>query len=214
MIFRKAVAADTEFIIDAIIGSEKSGTQLLSWSQIFDITENQVREMIWAVLDEEISEQEWCIENFMIAQQGDTTCAALSAWVEQESGLGSSAIKAQVISYLYPELWKKAALELSEVSKIQIKRKPKALQLEHIYTSEPFRGKGIAGNLIDYTIKNHKNTTPNLKFAEIQFMAENANAKRSYTKCGFLSETKGPISDFGGLTLLPGHQRISLLREI
>lgn len=214
MIFRKATSNDTEFIIDAIVESEKSGTQLLSWSQIFDITEIQVREMIQTVLEEDIAEQEWCIENFIIAQQESTNCAALSAWVEPETGLGSSAIKAQVISYLYPELWQKYANALSEVAKIQLKRKPNALQLEHIYTAASFRGKGIAGQLIDFTIQHHKNTTSNLKYAEIQFMAENAVAKRSYTKCGFLSETKGPISDFGGLTLLPGHQRISLLREI
>lgn len=214
MEFVQAEIKDLDFIVETIIASEKSGSNVLSWSAILDRDEVFVRKIIREALEEDIEGQEWRISNFLIAKDGAISCSVLAGWKEPETAPGSSMVKAQIISFLAPEAWSQATERLTYVSAIQIPRTPGALQLEHIYTIESHRGKGIIGKLIEACIALRAVEYPEMKLAEIQLMSNNSSAIHSYTKCGFLKQATGPYSDFGGLTLLPGNQRISMVRPI
>lgn len=214
MEIRQATISDVPFVLDAIIESEKSGTEILSWACILGATEDQVRSYIHDILIEEIEGQEWYIPNFRIVVLDGEPVAALSCWIEGETGLASSTLKAQAMAYMAADLWSAASKNLQLVASVQIARTKGALQLEHIYTVPSKRGQGFASLLIQHCIdaSRQDNNSPHL--AEIQLMGENEPALRSYTKCGFLKTTTGPISEIEAINLLPGRYRVSLTRKI
>lgn len=212
--FRKAVINDIDFITDAIIGSEKSGTETLSWAQILEISETETEQLVRDILTEEIDGQEWAISNFLIAEKEGSPASALSCWIEGETGMASGIVKAQTIAFMLPEKWKAAESRLRRVAAIQIPRTSGALQLENIYTHADFRGQGIVRQLIAFALKLKLQENPQLQLAEIQLMGENKTAFHSYTQCGFLKQAESTVSDPTILNLLPGTYRVSLQLEL
>jgi GNAT superfamily N-acetyltransferase len=212
--FRKAQPKDIDFIIEAILESERSGTDILSWSRILSISEIQTAELVRNILEEEIEGQEWNLPSFYIAESDSRPAAALSAWIESQNGMASGLLKAQAISWLLPQSWKAAEAKLRQVSAVQIPRLAGALQLENIYTHPDFRGQRLAGQLITFVIQEKLQTHPELTKAEIQLMGENTRALNSYTQCGFLKRAESAVSDASVLNLLPGTFRISLQSDL
>jgi ribosomal protein S18 acetylase RimI-like enzyme len=212
--FRKATEKDLDFIVEAIIASEKSGTEILSWARILDISEAETAQLVRDILLEEIDGQEWAISNFVIAEKKGVPASALSAWIEGETGMASGIVKAQTIAFLMAKKWKAAESRLRQVSAIQIPRTSGALQLENIYTHPDFRGQGIVRQLIAFVLKTKLMENPQMQFAEIQLMGENKTALHSYTQCGFLKQAESIVSDASILNLLPGTYRVSLQLEL
>jgi len=210
--FRKANTEDIPFIINAIIEAEKSGTEVLSYSRIFNITELEVEQLISNILDEELEGQEWCLAHFYIAEYANKQAACLSAWIEGLNGLGSGILKAQAMSYFLGDKWQKSKSQLESVAMVQIPRSHGALQLENIYTAPDFRGQGIIGQLIDFVVANYPSDDIVSTYAEIHLMENNEKALHSYTKCGFLEDAKNTAADDVVLTLLPSKTRIALKR--
>jgi GNAT superfamily N-acetyltransferase len=211
---RKAKESDRPFIANAIIEAEKSGTQTLFYTKVFQLYEVAVIALINDVFEEEIEGQEWCLSQFYVLEIDGQLAACLSSWIEGESGVGSGMIKAQILSYVLGDKWERANAPLALAASIQIPRIQGALQLECIFTAVEFRGKGLMGKLIQQVIEIEKNNHPALKTIEIQLMGNNANALASYTKCGFLKRSENTTADLGILNLLPGDTRVSLVKEI
>lgn len=209
---RKATETDIEFIIEGIIAAEKSGTDILSYAQIFQLDEIEIKRIIRNIIEEEISGQEWHLPHFHILEEGNIPAACLSSWLEGKDGI-SSIIKAQAMAYFLGNIWKESALRLHLVSGIQIPRRPEYIQLECIYTAENYRGKGHAKTLIKHVLTEMKNSFKELKGFEIQLMANNISALHSYTQCGFVLAEEKETSDASILSLLPYHKRISLIKK-
>ncbi|MBS3914325.1 MAG: GNAT family N-acetyltransferase [Bacteroidetes bacterium] len=214
MNFRHSTISDIPFITKAILESEKSGTETLSWSRILDLKEEDVSQLIQQILEEEIEGQEWNPNGFLIAEENGKPAAALSAWIENTGGMSSGMIKAQSIAFMVPEKWKGAAEKLQMVSSVQIPRISGALQLENIYVDPEFRGRKLAAQLIEFAISEYQKTNPEIELAEIQLMGNNIPALRSYTNCGFLKAAESPVSNDLILNLLPGTFKVSLQRKI
>lgn len=214
MHFRRAESRDIPFLAEAIVESEKSGSDHLLWTRVFNRDEPGTLECIISILEEEIEGQEWNPGHFFIAEENGEYAAALSAWIEQESGMASGMIKAQTIGFLFPSQWKAAEPILKQVSAVQIPRIAGALQLENIYVRPAFRGRKLAPALIEFVIHEFAKTHPHLKTCEIQLMGNNDAAIRSYTHCGFLKRTTSAVSDDSILTLLPGTFKVSMQREM
>lgn len=212
--FRKATTADIPFLIEGIIASEKSGTYILSYARIFSISEAEVVALITQIMEEEIENQEWNPGSFVIAEMEGKPVACLSAWIEGQGGTGSGILKAQAMSYFLGNVWAQSIEKLKLVASVQIPRLTDCLQLENIYTAPEYRGKGIAGRLIEFAIENAKVAAPDLQQAEIQLMANNTAAVVSYTKCGFLQRAASVATDPAVLTLLPGDSKISLSKNV
>lgn len=208
--FRPATHNDVELLTEAIIASEKSGTNTLFYQSVFGLDEAETAELISNIFEEEIEGQEWYIPGFVIAEWDGNPAACLSHWVEGATGLGSGMLKAQALSYFLGALWQNARPLLDAISVVQIPRTQGTLQLENIYTRPEFRGKGIASELINHVIESNGNCPA----AEIQLMAENKAALASYTKCGFIQQAESGIGTEDILTLLPGRQKVCLSKQL
>lgn len=201
---------DIDFITEAILESEKSGTAILGWQRILNLSESEVRTLIIQILEEDIEGQEWYIPNFRILRENNTNIAALSIWKEASSGV----IKSQAISWFLPWKWQASAVNLQMIQKIQIPRLKDVFQLENIYVRPEYRGKGLITALIEGAISGMTEAFPEVSKAEIQLMSENQAAMHAYIKCGFIKRAESAETDDAILTLLPGKSRTSLIREI
>lgn len=209
MMLRRATTGDIDFLADCIIESEKSGTEVFLWEPILQISKESARELVINILNEEIEGQEWNPSHFWILDIGGPA-GGLSAWVEGIAGQSSGFLKSQAISWMHPMEWQEAQERLSRIQNIQIPRITGALELENIYISVEHRGKGLVQTLIKSVIEEEISSNSDIKIIEIQLMAENESALKSYTKCGFLKRMEKEDSDMGILNLLPGKKRVSL----
>lgn len=214
MHIRQAINSDIEFIIEGIIASEKSGTSLLAYCNIFEIKETEFAQILRNILLEEIEEQEWFIPNFFIGEIDGIAVSCLSSWIEDAKGLSSSMKKAQALAYFLGDKWAMANVKTSLTNKVQIPRLKNAIQLENIYTSADFRGRGLAPMLIQFAIDTNLKNSVGVNTAEIQLMSNNTAALFSYTKCGFLRRTETQVYDQEILNLLPGNGKVSLTKSV
>lgn len=214
MILRKAVQADIPFLIRGIVEAEKSGTESHFYALTFGLSDEQTAQLIANCFEEEIENQEWCVAHFFVAEENGEPMACLSAWIEKPGMEGSGILKAQMLSYFLGNKWSEAADKLKLVAEVQVERTAGTLQLECIYTAPAARGRGVAGQLIQYTLETLKHEESDVEGAEIQLMTENETALRSYTKCGFLRCREKQSQRPEILNLLPGAARVVLCAKI
>lgn len=212
--FRKATVSDLPFIVEGIVEAEKSGTPHQFYELTFGLNEDETKQLILSIFEEEIEQQEWCLSNFYVATENGHLAACLSTWIEKSGMESSGILKAQALSYFLGDKLKQATDKLHITAEVQIDRTPNAIQLECIYTAPSYRGHGIAASLIQYTINTIKAADQSIALAEIQLMAENDAALRSYTKCGFFKGIERRSQHPEILNLLPGTTRVVLSANI
>jgi len=183
---RKATADDKEFVIEAIVESETSGSDTVSYCAIFSIDDHTFRKILSDIFDEEVGGQELCIANFLIAEVEGERAAAISAWIEKEEGLASNIIKSNLfMHFMDRDVLLGASANLALMNEINIQREDHALQIECVYTAEKFRGRGLVKQLINEHIAQKQKDGAGFSKVQIVLMKNNASAIRSYEKAGF-----------------------------
>ena len=101
-IIREATVNDIDFIIEAIIEAEKSGSEILSYSTVFNLSEDELRKIFRLMLLEEIDGCEFSLSSYLVAETDGKAVGALAAWVEHRNS-PSSFIKSNLLSYFLPK---------------------------------------------------------------------------------------------------------------
>jgi ribosomal protein S18 acetylase RimI-like enzyme len=211
--FRSATVQDIDFVIDTICEAEKMQTDRLSYCKIFQFSEMDFRNMLRSIFEEEIEGQEFYLPDFVIAEIDGVSAAACTSWIEAESGVSSSILKMNILSFFVTPLQMSDATErLKLVSSIQLAREQGSLQIESVYTLPTFRGLGIASKLIDYHIQ--KRLAEGKKFEKVQVITalENESAVKAYQKLGFKVITSKTNAEV--LSLLPAPSKCLLEKKI
>jgi len=180
-IIREATVNDIDFIIEAIIEAEKSGSEILSYSTVFNLSENELRKIFRLMLLEEIDGCEFSISSYLIAENDNTIAGTIGAWVEHEIS-PSSIIKSNLLGYYLPKssiIY--AALRAKITSELHIDHVIEALSLEIVYIRTTHRGNHLFELLSDAHIKRNKG----IKELAVQVMANNDYAIRTYERYGF-----------------------------
>lgn len=207
--FRKAQWTDLDFILDGIIASEKSGTLILSYCALFELEEAEFREILITIFKEEIENQPWCLSHWKIGLINRNPVCCLTVWSESTSFQGSDLLKIQLLEYFIPEKWEYAKEKLKLVAKVSIPRKVGYLQLEHLYTLEEFRGKGIMRKLL----RNIDQSFPDQN-QEIQLMSTNIRALKLYESEGFILREEKCWDELYEMKLLPSNCKLSLTKKL
>ena len=183
---RKATATDLNFLVEAVINAEKSGTDVLSYSTIFKLEEDDVRKILSEMIAENEGYCELSIDNFLIAEINGEYAGAIASWVEGADEIPSAIVKANLLFSFMP---KESLLNLREISgmleEVHIPRFVGALQLESIYTVPTFRGMGIAKLLIEKHIEKTKTEFPEMNKAQIILSDINNAALNAYKNAEF-----------------------------
>ncbi|MDR3627028.1 MAG: hypothetical protein P4L45_09355 [Ignavibacteriaceae bacterium] len=183
---RQATENDIEFILEAIVESEKSSSNVISSCNVFGLTEEKFKDIIRKVLREDVPDYDYYLTGFIIAEKDGEYIGALGSWVEEGDGTPSGIIKATI---LFPYLDKEKMREISKntrvVKGLTIGREPHTLQLEHGYTREPYRRQGVFTRLIKENIL--RNVKAHNAIEKVQGALFKANFKsyNAHIKLGF-----------------------------
>jgi ribosomal protein S18 acetylase RimI-like enzyme len=183
---RRATIQDSDLIIEAIIAAEKSNSDLLSYAAIFNISEEEVADLLKRALDEEIEGQEICASHFLIAEIDGKPAATCASWIEAKNSVSSGQLKANILFQLLgKEAWDRAAERLKAVSETNIERSEGAAQIESVYTKTEFRGRKLTSMLIDQHFRLHKEEKFAPTKAQVILLKNNTSAANAYRKLGF-----------------------------
>lgn len=188
IIFRDAVIGDIPFLVETIIEAEKSGTNKLSYSTIFGLTELEVQSYLADMLKEEVDGCELSVSSFLVAESNGKVAAAVSAWVEGQEGIPSSLIKGNILQYVLPKSCIEKAMEINDlIQELYIECLPDTIQLAAGYVAREFRGNRILGTLLDKIIHKLKRNNPEVNDIYTQVFSCNTPSLKTVERAGFLT---------------------------
>jgi len=183
---RNAVDSDTEFIIETIVQAEKGNGISISYCKLFNIKEDDFRNILRKILGEKICNFEFSLENFKIAEAAGKSVAAYGAWLEGKEGIPSGILK---ISALRTFLGKENIVHYKHYApladEISIRRQPGTIQFESIYIVKEYRGKNIGRMLVQALLDDFKIKHPEVERAHVQLIKQNAVSLQAHQKYGF-----------------------------
>lgn len=183
---REARSDDIPFLVDTIIEAEKSGTDTLTYTTIFGLTEEESRDYISKMLKEDIDGCELSVSGFILAEMNGSVSGAVGAWIEGSEGLPSSVLKGNLLSYILPSSCFERARSLGDiVNDLHIEYIDHTIQIGLVYVSQQARGQGLVSMLIDEKVRMLKEKDPEVSDVYIQVFGNNMAAIRAYEKAGF-----------------------------
>ena len=213
--YRPATLDDIPFLADTIIEAEKSGTDILSYTTIFGLSEEEALTHVKAMLEEEIDGCELSVSSFLVAESGGKVVAALSSWVEGSEGLSSAELKGNLLSYVLPrESILKAASVNHIVRKIHMDYQMGTIQKGAGYVVKEFRNRKLFGILTEKMIEYLRQSHPEVWEVYTQVFGCNTAAIRANEKIGFSIVDTIETDDPEILRLLPSNQKHLLKKEL
>lgn len=183
---RKATLNDVDFLVDTIVAAEKSGTDNFGLAKLFELSEDDMRSYIKAMLEEEVDGCEFSVSSFLVAEHQGKVVSAFAGWVEgqNEDELPSAILKSNLVGYCLPvENVLKSQSKLEIVKPLQIEREEGTYQLEYSFTNPDYQGKGIIGAIIEAHIQ--QAFSFGAKKMQVHVFENNPAAIRTYEKKGF-----------------------------
>jgi ribosomal protein S18 acetylase RimI-like enzyme len=186
-LIRKAVTKDIPFLAQAIIAAEKGNSDKLSYSTLFSLDEQKVRELLVRMLEEENDGCELSLSSFLVAEADGRPVAAVAGWVEGElEDLPSPALKSNLILYTFPrEAITALSMRQEQLRGFQMEREKGALQIEYVYVDAGYRGRGLSGALIGRHVEAARERVPQLGKMQVQVFENNGPALGAYLATGF-----------------------------
>lgn len=206
---RNATLADIPFLVETIIEAEKSGTDVLSYTTIFGLEENEAKKYIALMLEEEIEGCELSINSFLLAEFEGKTLGAVSAWVEGIDGVSSSTLKGNLLRFTLPQKCFESLVKLTPLIKeLHIDYITNTIQIGLVYISEDARGKGLVQRLLLEKIQQLKNIIKQDQEVYVQVFGNNTPAIKAYEKVGFQTVATKTTENLDILNYLPSANKI------
>lgn len=213
--YRHATENDIPFLVETIIEAEKSGTEILSYAEIFGISEQDVKKYVSKMLFEEIDDCELSVSSFFVAEINGTVVAALSSWIEAREGIPSSRLKGNLLSHVLPRESIQHASEVSEiVRKIHIDYKPGTIQKGAGYVLKEFRNLNLFGNLTGKLIEFLQTKDPKINEVYTQVFGCNVAAIKANEKIGFKIVHTAESDDDRLSLYLPSNKKHLMKKEL
>jgi hypothetical protein len=213
--FRLATIDDIPFLIDTLIEAEKSGTDKLSYSTIFGLSETETKKYLTDMLNEEIDGCELSVSSFLVAVKDGQVVASLSAWIEDSKGISSSVLKGNLLNYTLPKKCIDRAATLSYLLRdLHFDYAPDSIQLGTGYVLDGFRNNSLGSLLIKNQIELLSNRRPDITAAYAQIFECNLPSIKMSEKQGFkIIMTKMSVNE-DILQYLPCNKKILVKKEL
>lgn len=214
-IFRNATVNDVPFLVDTIIEAEKSGTDKLSYSTVFGLSEDEVRKYLANMLSEGVDGCELSISSFLLAEYQGHTAAALSAWIEGQYDIPSSVLKGNLLNYVLPKECIEKAMKVNEILReIHIEYLPNTIQIGAGYVDEKFRGNKLLGLLTAEIIRQLVQQNPCVDGVWAQIFSCNIPSLITYEKAGFAIVMTKEASSSDISKYLPSNKKYLLKKDL
>jgi len=209
-IIRNAVKTDIPFLADVVIAAEKGGSEKLSFSTLFNLTEKEAKDLLMAIFEEEVDGCELSLSSFMVAEYNGEPVAASGAWIENFEGkMPSQMLKSNLISYTFKKESIAFLKSKSDIIRgIMIEREPLTLQFEYLYINQEHLGKGIDIEMVKKNEEKALEKLPSLQKAQCQLFKNNIFAVKMAAKKGFKIIKSYKATDNKILDYLAGDEKI------
>jgi predicted GNAT family acetyltransferase len=214
--YRRATAADLEFVTTAILEAERSGTAHTVYERLFDLTGEELETTVKSMLAEEIPGSELCCESFLLALAADGSPAgAIATWIEAEEGAASNLVRAGLLQHtLGAERWAAARPRLALLREIDVEREAGALQIEAVYVADAHRGRGVTRDLVEHALAETRAHKPGVRKAQILSIEENESSLKAFTRAGFAITRRTRSSNPALRAIFPGAGRLLWERDL
>ena len=214
-IFRNATINDVPFLVDTIIEAEKSGTDILTYSTVFGLSEDETRKYIAEMLLEEVDGCELSISSFLVAENERQVVAAVGAWIEGIEGISSSVLKGNLLNYTLPKKCIESAIALNTMFReLHIEYIPDTIQIGLVYVSSAFRGMNLVSLLIDEQVARLKQLKPGISEIYVQVFGNNVPAIKAYEKANFKIQFAKESVNKDILKYMPADKKIQMKCEL
>lgn len=186
-IFRNALTDDIPFLADTVIAAEKSNSDKLGFTTLFNVPEAKAKELVIAMLEEEIEGCELSVSSYIVAVYNGEAVAAFGGWIEGfGENMPSKILKSNLISYTFGRESIEFLKEKAHILKdMVVEREPGTLQLEYLLVSENHRGKKLGDGLIQALINRARGKEASLQKVQVQVFGNNTAAIKLYERNGF-----------------------------
>lgn len=209
---KRASLRDVDFLVEAIMEADKSGSKISSFTRLFDMTENEAAKCIKGVLEEEIDGCELSISSFLVAYHEGVPVATVAGWKEgSNNNEPSQVIKGNLLG---SHLGIKSLMALRRNSVVlkdlQVEREIGSYQLEYVYVRSDYRGKG----LVQLLFSEHERLAKDCKNLYILLCANNTPAISSYRRFGFRDYKIFKSNHPDTLQYLPDNTKVLMIKNI
>ncbi len=186
-LIKNATKNDIPFLADAVIAAEKGNSDKLSFSTLFNLPEEKIKDLLIAMFEEEVDGCEFSLSSFLIAEHNGEPVGTLCAWIEGfEGSMLSSILKSNLILYTFEKESIEYFKTVSNIIKdILIEREPLTLQLEYMHIKDQHVGKGIDIALLTKNEENALAKYPALQKSQCQVYKNNIFGVKMSLKNGF-----------------------------
>lgn len=162
-LFRKAEKKDIPELAPLILSCLECPNGRTNFGVMFNLSQNEVLDMITAILGQEIPNHEYHFANYMVCEKDGEIISICSGWKESAESMGSENIKTSLIaSYLGFDKWKECFEMVNKFAELNIPRQAGFLYLENASTKIEYRKSNIAYTLVYKLIKERKREYPEL----------------------------------------------------
>ncbi len=204
LIIREATYDDIDFVIETIIESEKSSSNVVSSCKLFALSEEKFKDILTEVLKQNVPNYDYYLSGFLIAEKNGNYVGALGSWYEAADETPSGIIKATL---LFPYLDKSKMKDISKNTKVikglTVNRKPYTLQLEHGYTREEYRRQGIFSSLIKVNIIRNRKKYKDFETVQGVLFKANYKSFNAHLKIGYKVVEEKHVDDPEVLNFFP-----------
>jgi len=186
-LIRKAVAGDIPFLADVVIASEKGMSDRLSFTTLFNKSEEESKELIIQMLEEETDGCELSLSSFIVTEFEGKPVSGSGAWIEGFNGaMPSKILKSNLISYTFgKESIEYLKTKAHIVKDVLIDREPMTLQLEYFHILNEHLGKGLDAALMNRIEENALEQYPGLKKVQCQIFKNSVFSIKILLRHGF-----------------------------
>ena len=193
IVVRRATAADRNFLIQAIIEADKSGTDKSSYCSLLNINEEELAVLLNNIFEYELDGFEFCDNAFCVLEYESLPVGTCASWVENIDG--SPSWQNRMLS-IRSEASKESLdhmLSLQHlVEGVMPSRTPLSMQIESVYIAPSFRGKNLFNKMVEFHHQEALLLLSSLNSLELMVYDNNIAAINSYIKSGFeiIQQTK------------------------
>lgn len=209
LIIDHASAADVDFIVDTIIESDKSSTNVISACNIFTMSEDEYREALKQILLEDFPNSEYSLSSFHVARLGSERVGALCSWVEGAVGLSNGVIKASLLmNFIEKDKLVSTGKKLEIINGMSFERQPNSVQLEYGYVIVSKRRKKVFTRLILSCLKEHINFESGVTSAETVLFEDNKKSYDAFINLQFNIKQKKIVENKDVYNVFPYNKKV------
>ncbi len=186
-LIRKAKPSDIPFLADVVIASEKAMSDRLSFTTLFNKPEEEVKQLIIQMFEEEVDGCELSLSSFIVTEFEGQPISGSGAWIEGFNGnMPSGILKSNLISYTFGKESIEYLKTKSHIVKdVMIDREPMTLQLEYFHIKNEHLGKGLDDLLMKRIEEKALAEYPELKKVQCQIFKNSVFSIKILLRHGF-----------------------------